>query len=85
MKIHLHKAMQSFAKQSDTDWVERWISRKTVFRTAKKQGVTRFGFAGFPPWACGLGAGNFMGNRVTSWCNPQNAPPSHWKGLTDGP
>jgi hypothetical protein len=29
-------------------------------------------------------AGNYMGKPVSSWGNPQNAPPSCWKGLTDG-
>ena len=28
-------------------------------------------------------AGNYMGNAKSSWSNPQNAPPSCWKGLTD--
>jgi hypothetical protein len=29
-------------------------------------------------------SGNFMSNPKSNWSNPQNAPPSCWKGRTDG-
>jgi len=28
-------------------------------------------------------AGNYMGHPKSTWSNPQNAPPSCWKGVTD--
>jgi hypothetical protein len=54
----------------------RWIRWTTVFSALAGPPVLRSDQGASGP-------GNYMGNAKSSWSNPQNAPPSCWKGLTD--